>query len=162
MVILREEFWLLGLTVLTESKEALSKAPEEALEAVLETGRAILKELFLDSSLLSVLACFDARRCGCGMLNEVFRLSVGCGSSESDSVSPSSHNAGYCCLVEVWEALRMSLGGTSSSSTGTVSVRARPVSSIINRVRGLLMISGMALRAPQFARFSGDDRRGRW
>lgn len=77
MLILREEFWLGGLTVLTESKDALSKAPEEILELVLEGGRPILNELFLVGSLLSVLACFDARRCGCGMLNEALRLKVG-------------------------------------------------------------------------------------
>lgn len=101
ILILREAFRLSGLTVRTESNDALSKAPEGALEAVLEEGLAILKELFLDSSLLSILACFDARRCGCGMLNDVLRLRIGSSESESDSVSPSSHNAGYWCLMEV-------------------------------------------------------------
>ena len=79
ILILRDAFWLGGRTVLTESKDALSKAPEEPLEAVLEEGRAILNELFLVSSLLSILACFEARRCGCGILKEVLRLKVGCG-----------------------------------------------------------------------------------
>jgi hypothetical protein len=64
MLILREVFWLDSLTVLTESKDAVSKAPEEVLEVVLEAGLTIFKELFLDSSLLSILACFEARRCG--------------------------------------------------------------------------------------------------
>lgn len=47
----------------------------------------------------------------------------------------------------------------SSSSTGTVSVRARPVSSMTNRVRGL-RTSGMDLRDPPLCLFSGDERRG--
>lgn len=77
MLILREARSEEGLIVRTESNDALSKAPEDAREVVRELGRAILKELFLVSSLLSALACFDARRCGCGMLNEVLRLKVG-------------------------------------------------------------------------------------
>jgi hypothetical protein len=76
-LILREALRLDGLTVLTDSKDAVSNAPDEVLEVVLEVGLAILKELFLESSLLSVLACFDARRWGCGMLKEVLRLRVG-------------------------------------------------------------------------------------
>ena len=89
------EFWPSGLTVRTESKEVLSRAPARVLEVDLEVDRVILKELVLGSSVLSILAYFERRRCGCGMLNEVLRLKIGCGPSESDSVSSSSHNAGY-------------------------------------------------------------------
>lgn len=44
MLALREALRLIGLTVLTDSKDAVSNAPEEVLEVVLDTGRAILKE----------------------------------------------------------------------------------------------------------------------
>jgi hypothetical protein len=48
---------------------------------------------------------------------------------------------------------------SSSSSAGTVSVRARPVSSMMRRVRGL-RTSGIDLSDPPLWRFSGDERRG--
>jgi hypothetical protein len=93
------------------------------------------------------------------MLKDALRLKTGGGSS-SDSVSPSSHRAGYCCF-DVCDDLRTTLGVASSSSGDTVSVRARPVSSMMSRVRGL-RISGIDLREPLFCRFSGDERRGMW
>ena len=138
------------------SNGALSKAPDDGLEA----GRGILKEFDLSNPPLSARACLDDRRwgCGCGMLNDAFRLTVGGGSSSSESLSSSSHNPGYWRLTSCWDGFRATLG-VSSSSAGTVSVRALPVSSIIRRVRGL-RISGIDVSDPPLCLFSGDERRG--
>jgi hypothetical protein len=79
------------LTGRAVSNDAVSKEPRIGLEA----GRAILKELLLSSPPLSVLACFDPRRSGCGTTKDVLRLMIGAGSSSSDSLSSSSYNPGY-------------------------------------------------------------------
>jgi hypothetical protein len=142
------------LTGRTVSNDALSKALEDGLEA----GRAILKELLVSRPPLSVLACFDARRSGCSAVNDVLRLMIGSGSSSSDALSSSSYKPGYWRLRSCCDACRMFLGVSSSSSAGPVSVRARPVSSMMRRVRGL-RISGIDLRDPPLCRFSGDERR---
>lgn len=136
------------------SKEALSKAPVD----VLEDGRGILNEFARSKLPLSALACFEARRCGCGTLRDVLRLIMGAGSSSSDSLSPSSHSPGYCLLITVCDGLLIGFG-VSSSSTVSVSVRARPVSSMMRRVRGL-RVSGIDFSAAPFDRLRGDIRRG--
>jgi len=136
------------------SNEALSKAPDDILGA----GRGILKETARSRLPLSALACFEVRRCDWGTLNDELRLMVGAGSSPSDSVSPSSHSPGYCRLISMFEGCRDGLG-VSSSPPNTVSVRARPVSSMNRRVRGL-RISGMDFRDAPFDRLRGDMRRG--
>jgi hypothetical protein len=140
----------------TVSKDALSNAPDDVRDA----GRGILKEFERSSPPLSVRACLDARRGGngCGTLNDVLRLIVGGGSSSSDSVSSSSHSPGYWRRTSCCDGCRTSRG-VSSSSTGTVSVRARPVSSMMRRVRGL-RTSGMDVSDPPLCLFRGDERRG--
>jgi hypothetical protein len=153
--------WALSITFRTGragSKEALSKAPDDVRDA----GRGILKEFDRSSAPLSDRACLVARRggCGWGMLNDVFLLSAGGGdSSSSDSVSSSSHSPGYWRLTSFCDGRCTTLGVSSLSSIGTVSVRARPVSSMMRRVRGR-RISGIDVRAPPLWRFNGDERRG--
>jgi hypothetical protein len=156
MLSLRCELSTTLLTGRIASKEVLSKAPAEGLEA----GRGILKELDLCSPPLSARACLDELRrwgWGWGMLNEVFLLMImGGSSSSSDSLSSSSHSPGYWRLTSFCDVCRTTLGVSSSFSTGTVSVRALPVSSMMRRVRGL-RISGMDVRDPPLCRFSGEE-----
>jgi hypothetical protein len=93
------------------------------------------------------------------MVKDVFRLMMGGGESSSDSVSSSSHSPGYCRLTSLCDVCCGARGVSSLPSTGTVSVRARPVSSIMRRVRGR-RISGIDPSPPPLCRFSGDERRG--
>jgi hypothetical protein len=124
------------------SNDELLRVVAVGLEA--ETERAILKELDRSNPSLSARACFDARRSGWGMTNDALRLIIGAGSSSPDSLSYSSYNPGYWRLRSCCDVCRLFLGVSSSSPACTVSVRARPVSSMMSRVRGLL-ISGIDL-----------------